>query len=178
MTMLDDLCQLEAALPQLIRARSNWQSLDINYHPPFVERLWTHWSTYRVYLHKLLPCTAAEALFHPHPWPSAMRIWEGTYEMAVGFGAGEAAPPVAATLVATVRPGGDRFVYEMTDPDAWHSVRPIGEPAMSVMLTGKPYGSRWSPGTDGKLGALDPGRQNALFDYFEQRYPLVEGRRA
>ena len=70
-----------------------------------------------------------DALFHPHPWPSAMRVLEGEYEMAVGFGAGAATPPVAALMVTK----GD-FRYEMTHPDSWHYVRPLAGPTLSLMV--------------------------------------------
>jgi hypothetical protein len=133
--MLDVLDRLEAALPALFADEAGWNSLDINYHPPRVERLWRNWGDgYRVSLHRIHPCAIADALFHPHPWPSAMRVLDGTYEMTVGYGVGAIAPPIAARLITT----GD-LRYEMIDIDAWHSVRPIGKPAMTVMVTGKPW---------------------------------------
>jgi hypothetical protein len=111
-----------------------------------------------------VPCEPGEALFHPHPWPSAMRILEGTYEMAVGHGAGSTAPPIAARIIAS----GD-FRYEMTDPDAWHYVRPIGRPSLSIMVTGKPW-PRVSPGAGEPLQPLDDARRGVLFDWFRARY--------
>src|SRR5918993_824089 len=118
--MLDVLARLEAELPAMLADEASWQTLDIDYHPPRVERLWRPWDDYRVSLHRIHPCGPSDALFHPHPWPSAMRILEGTYEMAVGYGKGESVPPIAARMIAS----GD-FRYEMTDSDAWHYVRPI-----------------------------------------------------
>ena len=98
--MLDVLIEVEQALPQLLQDESGWQSVLVDYHPPTVERLWTTWQGFRVYLHRIHPCEREQALFHPHPWPSAMRVLEGDYEMAVGFGAGMEAPPVAALMIA------------------------------------------------------------------------------
>jgi hypothetical protein len=163
--MLDVLVRLEGELPRLLRDETAWQSLDINYHPPFVERLWMPWNDYRVSLHRIAPCASSDALFHPHPWPSAMRILDGVYEMAVGYGTGSTPPPVAARLIAS----GD-LRYEMTDPDAWHYVRPIERPAMTIMVTGKPW-ARSSPGGDQGLGPLDATRRGELFAYFRSRYP-------
>jgi hypothetical protein len=162
--MLDVLARLESELPALLDDPARWNSLDINYHAPFVERLWLPWGDYRVSLHRILPCEPSDALFHPHPWPSAMRILEGTYEMAVGHGRGSTPPPIAARIVAS-----GEFRYEMTDPDAWHYVRPIGRHSLSVMVTGKPW-QRESPGASEPLQPLDDARRKALFDWFRARY--------
>lgn len=165
--MLDVLARLEAELPSLLVDRT-WNSLDINYHPPFVERLWIPWNAYRVSLHRIHPCEPSEALFHPHPWPSAMRILEGTYEMAVGYGGGTTPPPVAARIVAS-----GEFRYEMTDRDAWHYVRPIGRPAMTIMVTGTPW-DRAAPSPSGKaLQPLDAARHTELLAWFRSRYPIA-----
>jgi hypothetical protein len=160
--MLDVLARLEAELPQLLDRP--WHSLHIDYHPPTVERLWQTWGDYRVSLHCIHPCEPSVALFHPHPWPSAMRVLEGTYEMAIGYGTGDTAPPVAARLVAT----GD-LRYEMTDPDAWHYVRPIGKPAMTIMVTGKPW-PRPSPTSSEPLEPVPPARAAELLAWFRARY--------
>ena len=41
--MLDVLERVEADLPALLADDLGWNSLDINYHPPRVERLWRNW---------------------------------------------------------------------------------------------------------------------------------------
>lgn len=167
--MLHLLDTLERELPALLADRDGWNSLDIDYHPPFVERLYRGWGDHRVSLHRIHPCAPGEALFHPHKWPSAMRILEGTYEMAVGWGRGPAAPPIAARIIAS-----GAFRYEMVDPDAWHFVRPIGGPAMTVMLTGQPW-SRDAPRSDRPLKPLDPARVEELFAFFGRAYPPQGG---
>ena len=131
--MLDVLARTEQELPQLL-SEPGWHSLDIDYHPPRVERIWRQRGDYRISLHRIHTCAAEQALFHPHPWPSAMRVLAGKYEMAVGYGAGLIAPPIAARLIAD-----SGLVYEMTDPDAWHYVRPLSEHALTVMVTGRPW---------------------------------------
>jgi hypothetical protein len=166
--MLDVLARLEAELPALLADEASWHSLDINYHPPFVERLWRGWGAYRVSLHRIMPCEPSDALFHPHPWPSAMRILDGTYEMAVGYGAGSQPPPIASRIVAVPGQGGD-VRYEMTDPDAWHYVRPIGGPAMTIMVTGTPW-RRESPSAREPLQPLDAARRAELFAWWRGRY--------
>lgn len=165
--MLGVLAQIERELPTLLRDEGAWQSVDVDYHPPRVERLWKRRGDYRVYLHRIHPCGREDALFHPHPWPSAMRVLDGEYEMAVGFGAGTAEPPVAALMVSR----GD-FRYEMTHPDAWHYVRPLGAPTLSVMVTGKPW-ARESPKSDKPLRPLSPEAVAELFGLFRAWYPAV-----
>src|SRR5947209_10035564 len=129
--MLEILTAVEKDLPRLLLDEAAWSGLFIDYHPPTVERLWMRWRDCRVSLHRIHPCAPGEALFHPHPWPSAMRILSGEYEMAVGFGPGETPPPVAALLVAR-----EDCRYEMTHPDGWHYVCPLGEPSRSLMVSG------------------------------------------
>jgi hypothetical protein len=164
--MLNTLAAVEEDLPRLLLDEAAWTGLFIDYHPPTVERLWLPWRDCRVYLHRIHPCAPGEALFHPHPWPSAMRILAGEYEMAVGYGQGEAPPPVAALIIAT----GD-FRYEMTDPDAWHYVRPLGRPTLSLMVTGKPW-DRPAPRSRRPLVPLTDQQRDELFRLFRQCYPL------
>jgi hypothetical protein len=86
--------------------------------------------------------------------------------MAVGYGKGEALPPVAALMIAR----GD-FRYEMTDPDAWHYVRPLGGTTLSVMVTGQPW-DRPAPGSNKPLAQLDDAQRAELFALFLEYYPL------
>ena len=124
------------ALPQLLFGRSPdiWQSLYIDYEKPFVERLWCQLGPVRINLHKIHPCNEGEALFHPHPWPSAMHVLTGVYETAIGYAIWNETPEIA--LKGEV--SGD-FKYEMGNQNAWHYVRPISYPAYTVMVTGTPY---------------------------------------
>jgi hypothetical protein len=168
--MLDILNAAEADLPRLLASPSAWQSLKIDYHPPFVDRLWCAWGAYRLYLHRIHPCTPAEALFHPHPWPSAMRVHSGTYELGLGYGAGETPPPIAARMIA-----GGPLAYEMTDPDAWHYVRPIGGVAITVMVSGTPW-ARSTPAnarSDRPLSPLGPDVIEELLRVYRTVYGAV-----
>ncbi len=169
--MLNVLHEIERALPELLAAREGWESLDIDYHPPRVERVFRLVGETRVYLHLIHPCAPEEALFHPHPWPSAMRVLRGRYEMGVGYGAGEAPPPIAVRLVAS----GD-MEYEMTDRDAWHYVRPIDAPALTVMVTGQPW-QRSAPRSERPLSPLSPARVEELLAFAREHYGSVIPRR-
>jgi hypothetical protein len=170
--MLDILAAVEEALPDLLADEASWKSLYIDYHPPTVERLWRHWGEYRVSLHRIHPCPPGAALFHPHPWPSAMRILDGEYEMAVGYGKGMQEPPVAALMIAR----GD-FRYTMTDPDAWHYVRPIDRPSMSLMVTGKPWDREAHP-VHKELIALGEEQKREILAFFRKQYAHSQGARA
>ena len=130
--MLQVLARTEEALPQVLSDRTLWTSLDVDYEPPRVERMWCQRGKYRVFIHRIHPCD--KALFHPHPWPSAVKILSGTYEMSIGHGTGASDPPEAATVLLT-----SGSSYEMIDPNGWHSVRPIGGPSLSLMVTAYPY---------------------------------------
>lgn len=93
-----------------------------------------------------------------------MKILSGTYEMAVGFGAGDQPPSIASTIILPKNSG-----YEMTHPDSWHYVRPMGGPAMSLMVTGRPWG-RSSPKAE-KLYPLDRQKTEEIFQFFRGIYP-------
>ena len=141
-----------------IKSRSNpdvWNSLFINYHPPIVERLWIEWSAYRINLHYIHPCKDGEALMHPHNWPSAMEVLHGKYLNKVGYGT----EPVITEILTK----GSQ--YEMVNKKTWHSVTPIGEPAISLMVTGSP----WDKGkkSDIILGPLSAERKVELLSKFE-----------
>ena len=163
--MLDVLEAAEQELPSLLKSMEGWNTLNINYHPPHVERVVRRWGEHRIYLHRIHPCETSEALFHPHPWPSAMHILSGVYEMAVGYGSGQEPPPFAAKLIAS----GD-LKYEMVERDAWHYVRPIGDVAMTIMITGKPW-ERWSPGSGKLLKPLTDASTDEILAFFRERFP-------
>ncbi|MEK9186378.1 MAG: hypothetical protein AAB885_02200 [Patescibacteria group bacterium] len=172
--MLTALEMLEEDLPSWFsNPKSEWNTLDVNYHQPFVKRVWGYWDSYRISLHKIFPCKEGEALFHPHPWPSAMRILSGRYEMAIGFGSGDEPPPIVAKLIL---PAGT--VYEMTHPDGWRYVRPLDEPAFSLLVTANPW-KRWSPKPkEGeKLQPLSDDDKNEILEFFKQKYPLEKSPR-
>jgi hypothetical protein len=114
-----------------------WQSMLIDYHKPFVERVWRQQGQFRVLIHRIHACTREEALLHPHPWPSAMRVINGSYEMGVTYGAtgrDHRVNPVAAVIR-----GSSGMRYEMTDPKAWHYVRPLSDTVLTLMIAGKPF---------------------------------------
>lgn len=130
--MLNILFEIESKIKELIQS-SELKSMYIDYHPPVVERIWFSYGSYRVYLHKIHPCQESNvALFHPHPWKSAIRILQGKYEMGVGHSENNNIPAIDCKLIL---PQGT--CYEMTDDNGWHYVNPISEPVISLMVTGE-----------------------------------------
>lgn len=166
--MIGILHQVEAMLPDML-LDGQWKSVFVDYHAPFVERLWRNVDiegvTYRVYLHRIHPCPLNESLFHPHPWPSAMKILSGEYTMLVGFGTGMNAPPVAATLL--LPPGAE---YEMINPDSWHAVSPNDTPSYSLMVSGPPW-ERESHKSTKVLEPLSQKAQDSIINAFSMAYP-------
>lgn len=162
--MLDVLHDVERALPALLADHHRWKSVLVDYHAPIVERVWCEWSGYRISLHRIHPCKKGEALFHPHPWPSAMKVLSGDYEMAIGYGAGEVSPPVAAKIIL-----GAGSEYEMTDLNGWHYVRPLNVPTMSLIVTGKPW-DRSAPKSDKALIPLLDGKREEILQFFRSVY--------
>lgn len=174
MDLLNKLYEVEKCLPSLI-GKDIWQTLDVTYHPPHVERVWCQWGAYRVSLHRIHPCKPEEALFHPHPWPSAIYIASGKYEMGVAEqyyipSLHTWMDPNPNTLaVKLVLPAGT--YYEMTTWTGCHYVRPIDEPVMSVMITGKPWKIRVGEDKvklDNK--PLDESVKENILDYFRVHY--------
>ena len=164
MDMLHALDEVEAVLPSLLGDEAGWKDVDVDYHPPRVERLWRDWKDYRIYLHRLYPCTPAESLFHPHPWPSAMLLLTGEYEMGIGHGESDARPSVAERKIMK---RGSR--YAMNDINDWHYVAPIDRPVMSLMVTGKPWG-RPSPKPTKPLSPLSPEARADILAFFRGYY--------
>ena len=118
-----------------------WNSLDVDYHPPRVLRLWRNinfeGAEYRLYLHRILH-TDKPCLYHKHRWPSAIFLLEGSYEMGISYDVDPIPPlstklktPTIATFVLNKGSG-----YEMLDPHGIHYVKPITPDSISVMISG------------------------------------------
>lgn len=179
--MLEMLARAERALPGvdigLLDDPDGWNTLDVNYEPPRVERLWREFENGRLYLHRIYPCE--KALFHPHPWPSAVKILSGSYEMAIGYHVGQPGegqrrpgmtptpPPYASLQVLT-----KGSTYEMIRPGGWHYVRPLGGTSYSIMVTGPKWDGVWSPkpNTIHPLGPVEPQSKANILEAFRAFY--------
>lgn len=116
-----------------------WNTLDVDYFPPRVERIYTNIGENRLYLH-LIHKTDLPCLFHKHSWPSAIIMLDGSYEMGIAYSSDNISSddayklPIAAKMYMNEGSG-----YEMTDPNGLHYVKPITEYSLSVMLSGPKY---------------------------------------
>ena len=174
--MLATLKHVEAAvLPELLRDPARWASVDITYHPPHVERLWTSVPEGRLFLHRIGTCARGDALYHPHDWPSAMKILRGRYEHGIGV-AGAGAQSSADVEVLSVAELAAGTYYEMVNPRVWHWVRPL-EVVYTLMLAGPPYGADTRqpfPKPDARQGPLASARAQALLAEFCELLAPVE----
>lgn len=135
--MLDNLIYVEENLKELFES-ADLKSMYIDYHDPYVARIWFQNGENRVFIHKIyevrITNNSLGALFHPHPRESGVRIIKGTYEMGVGHSDSNNVPKVDARLIL---PKGT--CYEMVEPNGWHYVSPINGPVFSIMVTGKAF---------------------------------------
>lgn len=162
------LAQIETELPILLAPENDdkWQSIFIDYEPPHVERVWLQHGDHRIFLHIIHPCEENAALFHPHPWPSAMKILDGCYVQGIGWTTDNEKPTVAAKIVMT--PGSS---YEMTDINGWHYVCPQTI-TKTIMITGKPWNRTWVPRPNKQLTSLSNERKIEILDMFRKIYQL------
>lgn len=157
--MLDLLDYTEWHMHHLLTT-ADWKDVLVDYHEPFVERVWCEFKGLRVFLHRIHPSTPDKALMHGHPWPSAIRLLRGRYTMDVGRG----------TRVV-LREG---CTYEMVSPDGEHAVIPNGAPSFSLMVTAPPWETHKGPKPTKTLGPLDPKLRAELLAMGLEEYPSVE----
>lgn len=162
--MLNKIFNIEKQLPKLLENKDSWHSVYVDYHKPFVKRLWKQEGDLRIYLHQIFPCEKEESLLHPHPWPSAMKVISGFYEMGVGFSDTNQEPIIASTLILP-----ENSYYEMIDINSWHYVRPLEKPSFSLMITGTPW-KRESPKSSYPLRELYTDEKLIIFEEFEKYY--------
>ena len=164
-SMLQTLDKIEQQLPHLIQ-QQKWSSLYIDYEQPIVERLWTQYDKYRINLHKIHPCNIENSLLHPHPWPSAMKILQGTYLQQLGHETTNNLPEIDTTILMA-----QGSAYEMININTWHRVAPQHEPVYSIMITGAPW-NRSQPKPTKTLEPLTITKEKELLEWFTTHYKL------
>lgn len=163
---------VERVLMELLKdGPEAWESLDVDYEPPRVERLWRQWEGYRINLHRIHPCK--KALYHPHPWAAYIRMLSGTCEMGIAYSSSmpkheilERGKEVAKVLLTK------GSAYEMINPYGWHYVKPLDKPTLSLMVTVPPWNPPVFVHDDfGKAADLKPltteAKSNLLKDFRE-----------
>jgi len=138
--MIELLQKYEHSLGELVLKPEIWNTLDVDYFPPRVERVWTQIDkNHRLFIHVIHP-TTEPCLFHKHRWPAAFKMVSGAYEMGIAYSEKEITSEEAYKL-----PTISKFVmsagsyYEMTNTHTLHYVKPLDEPSISLMLTGPLY---------------------------------------
>ncbi len=171
MDLRQTLAQVETTLPLLLQSPDLWSTVDVDYEPPRVERVWIQLGPVRVYLHRIHPCK--QALMHPHPWPSIVKVISGEYEMGVSYGSTSHGAPVPTPAAIIRLVAGSS--YEMSDPNGWHYVKPIGFPSLSLMITGAPWESsgRHTPGKGIEFKQLSESAKLQIMRSFQQEYSVL-----
>jgi len=166
---IETLKSLEYDVKILLNHPNLWRTLDVDYFPPRVERLYTDYKGYRVFLHIIHP-TDKPCLFHKHRWPAAFKQLSGSYEMGITYSEKEVTSE-EAYLLPTIA----RFLikegsyYEMTQTDCLHFVNPKGQVSCSIMITKDLYPeSEFRKETlDKKLGTLTNIRKFEILDLYK-----------
>lgn len=152
---------------------SDWNSLDVDYHPPRVERVWKQMGPNRLSLHVIHPCEDGESLLHPHEWAAAFHVLPigGIYEQGIAHGVLD--PLMSDTHVyrdfMKMEMDGDMY-YEMTHPECCHYVRPLVEPVYTVMLSGPAMWSENKIKANKELKPLKETRVKEILDIFKKYY--------
>jgi hypothetical protein len=163
------LQDLELKIKGLLDYPDFWDSLDVDYFPPRVERLYIKMWNYRVHLH-LIHKTDSECLYHKHRWAAAFKQLYGSYEMGITYSENEITSEEAHSIPTlakfTISPGN---YYEMTQTDCMHYVRPITDKSLSIMLTKDlyPEASFRKETLDRKLNELTNERKMEILSMFK-----------
>lgn len=138
--MIEKLKEVESILHDLVRQPELWNTLDVDYYPPRVERLWMQYDeNHRFFIHIIHP-TDAPCLFHKHRWPAAFKILKGSYEMGIAYSEKEISSEEAYNIPAVSRfIMGENSYYEMINTNTLHYVKPMSEETISLMITGPLY---------------------------------------
>ena len=152
-----------------------WNSLNITYYPPHIERLWIQLGDYRISLH-FIHKTDEACLLHKHRWPSAIRLLYGSYEMGVtsldkDVTAEEALKlPITAKTILTAGSS-----YEMIEPNGLYYVKPITPFSLSLMVSGPPYpDAKKELGQEADLKPLGDDRKEHILELFAQHWPGIK----
>lgn len=171
--MIDELKSIERiSIKDLLNSSDVWNSIKVDYHHPYVERLWTDIEDYRLSLHVIHRCEMTESLYHPHNWPSAMHILDGIYQMGIGYNKkGLHTEPSDISTLTTFENHGEMY-YEMVEKDGYHYVKPSSDVCHTIMLSGIPWGTG-SPKSDKPLTELSEERKEEIrkwfLDYFNHK---------
>ncbi len=138
--MFDILAKAMEIVPKYLNDPKKWDSLVINRREPHTYRAFMYPEEipgHRICLHRFDACGEDAAFLHPHPWPSAMNIFEGKYRMRIGASVDLSKETKPIIVLDEVLSAGS--IYSMTNPLGWHSVQPLTT-CWSLMVNGLPWG--------------------------------------
>lgn len=165
-----ELLQLmEERIITFLKQKDIWTSLDVDYYPPRVERLFTHHNGFRIYLH-VIHQTNEKCLYHKHRWPAAFKQLKGSYEMGITYSPDEIKSDEAHKLptlaMFTISEGS---YYEMTQTDCLHYVKPLTDISLSIMITHDlyPEAEFRKETVDRKLNPLSDARKSEILEMFK-----------
>lgn len=149
---------------------SQWKTLNIDYHPPHVHRIYTQLNSMRVSLHKIFPCNPKEALLHPHPWAASFKIYKGSYFSQIGIS--ETADPPEKMTDLYLTPGS---MATMKNPHEWHMVAPLKNVAYTMMINGPAYSEEeMNPGVESSPKQLFELELSVAQDMLKEFKTLIE----
>lgn len=176
---LETLSAAMAALPSLMESRDKWSSLIVNRRKPWTYRAFTNFEhegqKFRICLHRFEICDEEESFLHPHPWPGAFYILQGSYVMNVGYSIDRFSKPSSVSKVVLM-PG---CKYAITNPLTWHSVAPLHE-CYTVMVNGEPWDTKSVAHTEVRTTKgkdLDSMSDEDLSTHFATFRRLIQGER-
>lgn len=144
---IETLRSLEPKIVELLKKPSKWKSLDVDYYPPRVERLYATLDGYRIHVH-VIHHTKNVCLFHKHRWPAAFKQIKGQYMMGVTYSSTEITSEEAhllPTLIRILVTAGS--YYEMTQTDCLHFVQPTDDQSYSISIMVTKEGSLYEEAT-------------------------------
>lgn len=161
---------MEPNIKLLLKYENEWKTLDVDYFPPRVERLYTTYCDCRVHLHIIHP-TNKKCLYHKHRWPAVIKQLKGSYEMGITYSAEEVSTDEAHNLPTLAKfKINEGSYYEMKQTDCLHYVKPDNyEPSYSIMLTKDlyPEASFRKETVDRKLEELSDERKKEILKIFK-----------
>lgn len=173
------LANLEAAikiLPGILDKRESWDSLIVNRRKPYTYRVFTKLPNgLRLCLHKFDTCHTHEAFAHPHPWPGAFTVMQGSYKMMMGYSrGGREDRDFDETGTFILHKGSS---YEIINPMTWHAVIPL-ETTYTIMINDEAWPAEFAHTevrtTKGK--DLDKMPENELIEHLSLFKQMVSER--
>jgi hypothetical protein len=136
-----------ADLPRLLLNDSDvsWQTRYVTYQNPTFFQMACRWKySLRLVLHVFLrpqeessSSQRQDFNSHYHPWKHAVKVLDGCYRMRIGAN-DHFSPEAFSRPVCTVDVG-KGAVFSMLDPTGWHSITPLTDTVVAIMLTDKPW---------------------------------------